>query len=77
MAEAVERTIGFRLMPQVQYAVSDQEGWRRLTLQIVGPVVVPLHYVNIRLVSTVKPQRFSDLRTPSGERRAAVVQAPI
>ncbi|MBD8640279.1 hypothetical protein [Sphingomonas sp. CFBP 13733] len=64
-----KRTVGFRVTPQVQYTLSDQEGRRRLTPQVEARVVVPLRDVNIRLVSALEQRRFSDLRTPSDERQ--------
>ncbi len=64
-----KRTVGFRITPQVQYTLSDQEGRRRLTPQIEARVVVPLRDINIRLVSAFEQRRFFDLRTPDGQRQ--------
>ena len=61
-----ERTIAFRLVPQLQYTLSDDPDRRRLTPQVEARVVIPLRDINVRVVSAFESRRFTELRSPEG-----------
>ncbi len=62
-----DRKVAVRIVPQLQYTVSDQMSRRRLTPQVEARIVVPLRDLNIRMVSGFENRRFTELRTPTGD----------
>lgn len=64
-----DRAMAFRLVPQLQYALSDQSNRRRVTPQIEARAIIPLRDINIKVVSGFESRRFTELRTPTGKRQ--------